>query len=226
MKNLGVSLLMFAGILAMSSVSAQESPMDPKEWHAHFKQASVLPKYASADAVALDKNGEVSFVLGLDYPGVNKEELSKKAHLIMKNYLGKYMDEYMSDDEPDEDGDLLTSVTARGQYAASLSGIIYRTKMKFYFGFVVSDNQIVLVLNNFTSSLQVEFKGMGSGKEDEFNPIHIVGDKVVNSKNTKVKNNQLGWNRVFVIDTKDKIFNTYKEKMQLSLSELEKSETW
>ena len=67
---------------------------------------------------------------------------------------------------------------------------------------------------------------MGSGKEDEFNPIHIVGDKVVNSKNTKVKNNQLGWNRVFVIDTKDKIFNTYKEKMQLSLSELEKSETW
>ena len=165
-------------------------------------------------------------MLGLDYPGVNKEELSKKAHLIMKNYLGKYMDEYMSDDEPDEDGDLITSVTARGQYAASLSGIIYRTKMKFNFGFVVSDNQIVLVLNNFTSSLQVEFKGMGPGKEDEFNPIHIVGDKVVNSKNTKVKNNQLGWNRVFVIDTKDKIFNTYKEKMQLSLSELEKSETW
>ena len=85
-----------------------------------------------------NKNGAVSFVLGLDYPGVNKEELSKKAHLIMKNYLGKYMDEYMSDDEPDEDGDLITSVTARGQYAASLSGIIYRTKMKFNFGFVVS----------------------------------------------------------------------------------------
>jgi len=223
MKNFIKSLHIFIFCLFLSNIYAQESP---KEWQAHFKEVAKLPEYAGVDAVTTDKNGKASFILPIIQTGVSKEELSKKAHLILKNYLGKYMDEYNYDNEKDEDGDLLTQATGLLKFSAYQS-FIWNFKVKFLVTFVASDGELAIAISDFKSSIHGEYKGVGGGHEDNFKDVNITTPGyAVNKKYTKVMNNLIGFQRVAIIDLKNLFFKMFNEKMQLPVSELENKSNW
>lgn len=204
---------------------AQDSP---QEWAKHFKAVAETVEYAGVDAVTLSENGKVCLSLKISMPNLKKEEISQKAKLILKNFLEKYVDEYVYEDKLSKDGELMTSVTANSKFSTVLSSIYYHYKLKFEIGILATNGELTVILNNFYYSSTTEYGGRGGGKLDEYRPIvGITTEKNAVTKNhTKVMNNPIGWLRVGVIDLKKEIFNIFESKMKLSISELEKKEQW
>lgn len=204
---------------------AQDSP---QEWAKHFKAVAETAEYAGANAITLNPNGNVCFLSEMSIPDLKKEEISQKAKLVLKNFLGKYVNEYVYEDKLNEDGELMTLVTANSKFStAILSSMYFHYKLKFEIGIFAANGKLTIFLTNFYSSTTTEYGGQGGGQLDEYQPIvGLTGKFAVNKKNTKVKNSPKGYERVGVIDLKKEIFKTFDSKMKLSISELEKKEQW
>ena len=198
----------------------------PKEWSEHFKRVAETPEYAGADAVTLNENGDILFGLEIPLSGEKKEEISKKAKLILKNSLKKYVDEYVIEDELSDSGELITQVTANTKFSNKVAAFINHIKIKFNIGILAADGNLTIILSDFQSSTTSEIGGQGGGSLDDFKPMIVTGKYAVNKKNTKVLNNIIGYQRVGVIDLKKDIFNIFEEKIKLSISGLDKKEQW
>lgn len=218
-----VGLFIAVMSLCPNSLFGQDSP---KEWSEHFKRVAATPEYAGADAITLDKNGEILFGLEIPLSGENKEDISKKAKLILKNSLKKYVDEYVMEDQLNDSGELMTQVTANTKFSNKVAAFINHIKIKFNIGILAADGSLTIILNGFQSSTTSEVGGQGGGRLDDFKTMIVTGKYAVNKKNTKVLNNIIGYQRVGVIDLKKDIFNVFEEKIKLPISDLEKKEQW
>ena len=198
----------------------------PKEWSEHFKQVAETPEYAGVDAITLNENGDIFFCLEIPLSGEKKEVISKKAKLILKNSLKKYVDEYVVEDELNGSGELMTQATAKTKFSNKVAAFINHIKIKFNIGILAADGSLAIILKDFQSSTASEVGGQGGGRLDDFKPMIVTGKYAVNKKNTKVLNNIIGYHRVGVIDLKKDIFNVFEEKIKLPISDLEKKEQW
>jgi len=214
--------------IAAMSVCPNESfgQISPKEWSEHFKQVAGTPEYAGVDAVTLDENGEILFGLEIPLGGEKKEDISKKAKLILKNSLKKYVDEYIIEDELNDSGALMTQATANTRFSNKVAAFINHIKIKFKIGVLAADGHLTVILNDFQSSTSSEIGGQGGGSLDDLKPMIVTGKYAVNKKNTKVLNNIIGYQRVGVIDLKNDIFKVFNEKIKLSVSDLDKEKQW